>query len=77
MMLHKWIGPFGEYDVPPAIIWLASRANLKAGHSWRPEYGFHLSTYRYAIESPGWKVIEEWGKWRESEDEKEYSRACQ
>ena len=68
-LAHVWYGPFGRYEIPAAIIWLADKANARLGLPTvtNPNLWWPLSA---ALESPGGKVIAEWGEWRDREEQK-------
>lgn len=66
-LVHFWHGAFGRYEIPSAIIWLADAANDRIGApsvTNSNEWGCIVAR----DESPGFKVIEEWGIWRDAEE---------
>jgi hypothetical protein len=67
-----WITPFALHEVPQAIINLASQAERKASGRWMCDTALPQATFPHEQESVWFKVIAEWGAWRESEDRREY-----
>jgi hypothetical protein len=63
-MLNKWYGPYGIYDIPESIMWLANKANNSVGLS-----EISISPHRKFWHEPAYKIIEEWGNWRDSQEE--------
>lgn len=59
-MLDMWVGVNGEYRVPPAISWLGRQADITAGLRSRA-----YQTTQEKLSSPYFKVIQEWGQWRD------------
>ena len=68
-MINLYMGANGEYQVPDAIMWLANEANKMAGVTPIDctERG------RRFWKEPGYKVIEDWGQWRDAEELKRQS----
>lgn len=69
-----WITPYARHEVPPAILWLAEQAEKKASDRWMwrmslPQADAHICGQ---FDTVYFKVIEEWGKWREEQDRIEY-----
>ena len=60
--LNKWIGAFGEYDIPQSIMWLANEAQRLSGLD---SIESRQVPYVKFWEDPGFKVCEEWGTWRD------------
>ncbi len=65
-MVNKWVGLYGTYDVPDAIVWLATKANERVGLS----FGFidYATGWKEWSQSPGFKVAAEWGAWRDAQE---------
>jgi len=58
----KWIGAFGSWDIPPAIDWLARKAQQAAE---RPP--FNSKNFSPWWEDPYFLVVQEWGVWRDEQ----------
>lgn len=70
-IITYWTTPFARHEVPPIIVWLANKANILAGY--RSQLFSHPQEYAFFREDQPWfKVIAEWGAWREAEDMKIY-----
>jgi len=67
-----WMTPYGRHNIPEAIIWLAEQAEHKATGRWMWRGAMPQATFPDLYETVWFKVIEEWGKWREAKDEAEY-----
>ena len=70
---NVWVTPYGRHNIPGAIIWLAEQAEKKSTgrtnvQMWAESCVMAPAFFRSAY----FKVIEEWGKWREAQDEAEY-----
>lgn len=79
-MVNHWNGLNGTYEVPDAIIWLADKAQSAAGlptlghmiNGPSPDpmsvlYGRAKSKWQAIEASPAWRIIAEWGNWRDNE----------
>ena len=75
--ISYWFTPFAKHEIPSSIIWLAEEAERKATgrHVWRcvsPQTYAFLSNI---FDSHYYKVIEEWGMWREEQDRIDYEKS--
>lgn len=62
-----WTTPFAKHEVPPIIVWLANKANILAGY--KAQVFTDPQSYEFfRADQPWFKVIAEWGAWREAED---------
>jgi hypothetical protein len=63
-----WMTPLGRHEVPEAILWLAEKAEFKATgrHMWRS--ALPQACFPDEMNSVYYKVIAEWGAWREQQD---------
>jgi hypothetical protein len=59
-----WIGNNGEYRVPEAISNLGRLANERAG---LPYLEIDWRNYEAWSKSPYYKIVEEWGTWRDQQ----------
>jgi hypothetical protein len=66
---NKWVGAFGQYDIPEVIMWLAEKVQLR---NKCPSLQFSINAFRKFWEEPGFKIIEEWGTWRDYQSQLEY-----
>jgi hypothetical protein len=69
---NKWFAAFGAYDVPQAIMWLADKA--QSLHHL-PPMSIATTQFRKFWDDPGFKVVEEWGTWRDSIERVDYENA--
>jgi len=68
-----WHTPYGGHNIPEAIIWLAEQAEHKAtGRRHAAIWALSGARAPEFFDTAYFKVIEEWGKWREAQDEVEY-----
>jgi len=68
-LVNYWYGAFGRYEIPKAIIWLADAANARIGLPSVTNYNLWRNISE-RDDTPGFKVIAEWGAWRDAEEEK-------
>jgi hypothetical protein len=59
-----WIGVHGAYRVPAAISNLGRAANQRRG---LPTSCIGWREFKQWEESPYYKIVEEWGKWRDNQ----------
>lgn len=75
--LIYWTTPYARHVVPESIVWLAEKAEfLSTGaHMWRCADIQSVGFFPWLKDTAYFKVIEEWGKWREEKDKVEYEAA--
>lgn len=73
-----WMTPFARHQIPEAIVWLAEQAERKATGRWmwRMKVPQTWSPICGEFDTVYFKVIEEWGKWREEQDRIEYEKGA-
>ncbi len=62
--VDMWVGKNGTYRVPEAISRLGLMANKHAGLNIDPS---DWRQYRQWSQSPYFRVVEEWGNWRDNQ----------
>lgn len=65
-MRDIWCGANGHYDVPEGISNLGRLANIRAGLSEQNDHNWR--TFKQWVESPYYRIVEEWGKWRDGQE---------
>lgn len=73
MNISYWLGAFGKYEVPKAIIDLANMVNRK---DQKPPLVSALFQVDPIWSTPGYLVVEEWGNWRDAEEEKAWNKSA-
>lgn len=75
--ISYWVTPFAKHEIPSSIIWLAEQAERKATgrFMWRMTDPQAMAGICGQFDTAYFKVIEEWGKWREEKDRAEYEAA--
>lgn len=71
-MANKWAGPYGMYDIPPVIVWLANKVNEINSLPPVDMSACDIAQFQKILSSPGFKVVQEWGDWRDAEEEKSW-----
>lgn len=67
-----WMTPYACHEVPQAIINLAIQAEHKATGRWMWLNAMPQASFPDILDTVWFKVIAEWGAWREAEDKREY-----
>lgn len=69
-----WNTPYRRHEIPMAIIGLAIQAERKATGRWMWCAAMPQATFPHEQETVWFKVIAEWGAWREEQDRIEHER---
>lgn len=75
--ISYWVTPYATHEIPHSIIWLAEQAERKATGRFMWLMTDPQATAKICgqFDTVYFKVIEEWGKWREEKDRDEYEAA--